>query len=77
MERAFGPVTWPRANVVYTVRRVDRSMSAAGLVLHLQEIKNRAHLHKGAEREPAFPVKYFRPLPKLRVEDFAAEGVSA
>jgi hypothetical protein len=68
--------TLPVKGVVYTVRDVE--LIRDFVTIRLVEIVNPPDPSPyGSHGEPQWPVIYFRPLPKLRVEDFAVEGVSA
>lgn len=65
-------VRFPVRNKVYTVRavfvRLDKTL------IRVAEITNRPLPTKDGTPsiEPGFPVSYFRPLKKLRVEDFTS-----
>jgi hypothetical protein len=67
----------PVVNRVYTIRDVYRNSTTGRINIRLGEIVNKSLRTRTGLWEPGFPAERFRPLPKLRVEDFAAEGVSA
>jgi len=64
-----GTANLPRKNVVYTVRSI-RPRRTGGFRLLLQEIVNAPISNKFGNYEPGFNAKHFRPLQKLKLEDF-------
>lgn len=60
--------TLPEVGTVYTVR--DVCAFECGVTVRLAEIKNPPEAYRGRIVEGAYPHFWFRPLPRLRVEDF-------
>lgn len=65
-----GTANLPRKNVVYTVRGIEPRRRTGGFRLWLQEIVNAPITTPYRRYEPGFPAKHFRPLQKLKLEDF-------
>ena len=64
-----GTANLPRRNIVYTVRGIE-PRRRGGFHIWLQEIVNAPIRMRHCSYEPGFPAKHFRPLQKLKLEDF-------
>ena len=61
-------VVLPKKSNVYTIR--DTIASPVGIGVRLEEIRNPVCPFSNGAMEPAFRASAFRPLPRLKVEDF-------